>query len=98
MIVALVFLCAAASIGGLFFNYRYQDGLNKVAAELSPVIFLAGSIAVFFRPRLGYWLGLTGALVSLPWLLRSEMLLAPWKRGSGYWHSPSSPFRSPAPF
>ena len=40
--------------------------------------FLCAGVLVFFRPRLGYILGLVAGLVALPWLVWSELSLDPW--------------------
>ncbi len=69
-IVAFVFLCAGASVAAVFFfDSALDHSLYGIGAEASPVIFLAASIAIFFRPRLGYWLGLAGGLIALPYFV-----------------------------
>jgi hypothetical protein len=78
LIVAFVFLGAGASVLSMFLNYRSWESVDELAAEVSPLIFLAASAMIFFRPQLGYWLGLAAGLMAEPYFVRSEMDLAPF--------------------
>jgi hypothetical protein len=73
LIMTFVFHCAAGSIAAVFFlDSPLEYSLYRIVAEASPVIFIAASIVIFFRARLGYWLGLTGGLLAAPYFMRLE--------------------------
>jgi hypothetical protein len=62
----------------MFSVYFPEHTPDQIAAEASPVIFLAASIAIFFRPRVGYWFGVFAGLAALPYFVRSEIALGQW--------------------
>lgn len=84
----LFFLCVAVSIASAFLRmpntpllgpeFSWQLLAEIVAVVASPLIFLCAGVVVFFRPRLGYGLGLPAGLIALPWFIWSELSLAPW--------------------
>jgi hypothetical protein len=45
------------------------------SAKVCPLILLCASALIFFRPRLGYGLGLLGGLLLLPWFVWTESAL-----------------------
>lgn len=81
---AILLLCTAAGTGYMFLTplggvFRSNWGPPvAVAAEMSPFVFLSASALVFFRPRLGFTLGLIAGVIALPWLLQTEFSSAGW--------------------
>ncbi|HEX3745681.1 MAG TPA: hypothetical protein VHW09_17185 [Bryobacteraceae bacterium] len=52
--------------------------MARTMAGVSPLVFLCACVLVFLRPSFGYLLGLLAGLAALPWLVWSELSLAPW--------------------
>lgn len=78
-IVAIVFLSASASIvGSFYYGHFAPHGVEEITTAASAAVFMAAAITVFLRTRLGYWLGLAGAVAALPFFIRWEISLAPW--------------------
>jgi len=83
---AVLFLLAGASIVSALLTalspwpgrMSIWDSPLWIAAEASPLVFLSACVLVFFRPRLGYALGLVAGVIALPWFVRSEFMLDPW--------------------
>jgi hypothetical protein len=79
---AILLLCTAGSIGFLaLLNDDFLAGSDRpveVAAKLSPFVFLFASALVFFRPRVGYALGVIAGLIALPWFFQTEFSPATW--------------------
>ena len=59
------------------YNFFPDSILAKIAVQTSPFLFICASILVFFRRRLGYGIGLAAGLIAVPWLVLTELLLAP---------------------
>ena len=83
---AILFLLAGVTIAVAFLQRclplsgpaSVWDGPLEIAAEVSPLVFFSACVLVFFRPRLGYVLGLAAGLIGLPWFVRTEFMLSYW--------------------
>ena len=79
---AILLLCTAASctvvivLDGAYLT-RW-DRPVEAANRISPIVFLCASSLVFFRPRLGYTLGVITGLIALPWFFQAEFSQASW--------------------
>jgi len=84
MTAAILFACTAGCIGGTIYKvldarFLFHPGTPaELAAGVSPVVFLSACALVFFRPRLGYSLGLIAGLITLPWFVQIELSPATW--------------------
>jgi hypothetical protein len=72
LVVGFVFLCAAASLASQLFNLGLREGGYAVSVDVSTLIFLGASIVIFFRPTLGYSLGLAAGLIAAQCLVLTE--------------------------
>jgi hypothetical protein len=79
---AVLFLCAAVSIACTVLAtagvLSWDIPVELAAAEASPLVFLCACVVVFFRPPIGYGLGLIAGIVFLPWFIRIEFSPAWW--------------------
>src|SRR5258708_17941934 len=104
IIAAALFLCTAASISAFLTNpgifpwevFRWGRP-DKIAAALSPLVFLCGSVLILTRPRFGYSLGLLGCLLALPLFVRTEISPSSWNSWTFLNHDGSTYFRGNVP-
>lgn len=93
---AAVFLSAAVSIACIFltiWGMPRWDRPAEIAAAASPLVFLCACISIFFRPRLGYGLGLVAGLITVPWLVQIETAPATWNSWISFnWEGPVALF------
>ncbi|HTZ99541.1 MAG TPA: hypothetical protein VMB02_04355 [Candidatus Aquilonibacter sp.] len=78
---AAMFILCAGGIGGLLFllhQLRETESVILLVSLSSLLLFLVASVAIFYRPKIGYGVGLAAGLLALVWLVRSELALAPW--------------------
>jgi hypothetical protein len=84
---ALLLLCTGVSVGCAFLaipdgpfsgSTSAWDRPLQIAANSAPLLLLCACIVVFFRPRLGYSLGLVAGAMALPWYIQTEISLAPF--------------------
>ncbi len=76
-----IYVCAAASIVCCYLALPYGYGLGgwaSIAALSSALTFAGGSAFLFYKPRLGYAVGLMSGLMALPWLVLTETAYYPW--------------------
>jgi hypothetical protein len=78
---AAMFILCAGGIGGLLFllhQLRETESVILLVSLPSLLLFLVASVAIFYRPGIGYGVGLAAGLLALVWLVRTEWALAPW--------------------
>jgi hypothetical protein len=80
---AILFLCAGASQGWALWIFLDRplaswDTPAVIAAWVSPLLFLSACVLVFFRPHVGYTLGVVAGLLAVPWLVENEFSPATW--------------------
>lgn len=83
MISTGIFVCAAASIAYTFLKVPPSlDALSRVhragtVALAGILFFLFASVLVWFKPRVGYSLGVFAGIAALPWFALTELSLGP---------------------
>ncbi len=84
---AVLLLCAAVSLACAVLTSpndlcgaTTRCRMAEAAAIAGPVVLLGASILVFFKPRLGYSLGVCVGLIALPWLVWTEHEWNSWIR------------------
>jgi hypothetical protein len=80
---AMLFLCTGASQGWALWKFlggflARWDAPSELAARVSPLLFLGACVLVFFRPHLGYSLGVVAGLIAVPWFVKNEFSPATW--------------------
>src|SRR3954451_24098913 len=74
--VVTLFMSSALSVSAMLVTPRFfpdgQGTPDEIAAIASPFAFLCASVLVWFKPRIGYSLGLFGCVLLLPLLIRLE--------------------------
>ena len=85
-ITTLLMLAALSFAGGFLLSPSGLWGavtgnpLVDIAAYGTPLVFMCAGVLVFFRPRLGYVLGVLSGLIALLWFIWTESSVAesPW--------------------
>jgi len=78
ILAAIVFLSAGAAASYLFFSSARAGAATPITFLISPLLFVLAAAALFYRPRIGYGVGLAAGLLALVWLVRTELSLSPW--------------------
>jgi len=80
----VLFLLTGASLLSQLLEGPLYPSLLAIAAIASPLVFLCACVVVFFRPRLGYGLGLAAGLIALGWFVGTERTLEGWNHGNSW--------------
>ncbi len=62
----VIFLSTEACIAAMLVKVYPYFSLYYAAVALSPIVFAAAAVMLFFRPTAGYVLGAVAALMALP--------------------------------
>lgn len=81
LVTVAIYACTAVGIVCCYLALPEGYGLGgwaSVTALISALTFVGGSAFLFYKPRLGYAVGLMSGLMALPWLVLSETAYYPW--------------------
>lgn len=78
ILAAIIFLSAGTAVSCLFFSSARAGFPAPPIFLFSSLLFVFAAAAVFYRPRIGYCVGLAAGLLALIWLVRTELSFSPW--------------------